>query len=83
MTRERFREVLQEYNISSLTSVNPQNITEQELRSLLKEMTEDKDVEQELINAVVVCVDLLGIDVKKAYPNLYKRCFSDNKGEKK
>ena len=83
MKVEIFREILQEYKILTLTSVKPENITEQELRSLLKEMTEDKDLEQELIDAVVVCVDLLGIDVKKAYPNLYKRCFSDNKGEKK
>lgn len=34
MTRERFREVLKEYNISSLTSVIPENITEEELRKL-------------------------------------------------
>ena len=34
MTLERFREVLKEYNILGLTSVRPENITEEELRKL-------------------------------------------------
>ena len=31
-----------------------------------------EEVLKELVEAVVVAIDLLGIDVKKAYPNLYK-----------
>ena len=36
MTQKRFREVLKEYNVLSLTTVSPENITEEELRKLLQ-----------------------------------------------
>ncbi|MBQ7798057.1 MAG: hypothetical protein IJ371_02935 [Clostridia bacterium] len=35
MTQKRFWEILKEYNISMLTSVDPKKITEEELRELI------------------------------------------------
>ena len=35
MTRERFREVLNEYNVLSITSIIPEKVTEEELRKIL------------------------------------------------
>ena len=43
-----------------------------------------KEVLKELIEAVIVAIDLLGIDVKKAYPNLYNDFLThqhEDKGE--
>ena len=43
-----------------------------------------EEVLKELIEAVVVAIDLLGIDVKKAYPNLYNEFLTqqhEDKGE--
>ena len=37
-----------------------------------KENRMDKELLEELIDAVVVAIDLLGIDVKKAYPKLWE-----------
>lgn len=38
---------------------------------------EDK-VLRELIEAICVAIDLLGIDVKQAYPNLYNELLKSN-----
>lgn len=35
MTQKRFLEILKEYNVSMLTSVDPKKITEEELRELI------------------------------------------------
>lgn len=35
MTRERFREVLNEYSVLSITSIIPEKVTEEELRKIL------------------------------------------------
>ena len=43
-----------------------------------------EEVLKELIDAVVVAIDLLEIDVKKAYPNLYNEYLThqhEDKGE--
>lgn len=44
----------------------------------------EKEVLKELIEAAVVAIDLLGIDVKQAFPNLYNEYLTHqhkNKGE--
>lgn len=38
MTRQRFREILKEYGVKTLTTIKPEKITEPELRALLEEM---------------------------------------------
>ena len=43
-----------------------------------------EEVKKELIDAIVVAIDLLGIDVKKAYPKLYNEFLThqhEDKGE--
>lgn len=43
-----------------------------------------EEVLKELTNAVVVAIDLLGIDIKKAYPKLYNKFLTqqhEDKGE--
>lgn len=39
MTRERFREVLDEYGVIGITSIIPEKCTEQELRDVLEVVT--------------------------------------------
>lgn len=36
MTQQRFREILKEYNVKTLTTIKPENITEEQLRELLE-----------------------------------------------
>lgn len=39
---------------------------------------------KELIDAIVIAIDLLGIDAKKAFPNLYSEFLkNEDKGENK
>lgn len=38
MTQKRFWEILKEYNVSMLTSVDPKKITEEELVQLIEEL---------------------------------------------
>lgn len=41
MTRERFREVLNEYGVIGITSIIPENVTEEELRKVLNVLTSE------------------------------------------
>jgi hypothetical protein len=36
MTQQRFREVLKEYGVKTLTTIKPEKITEEQLRGLLE-----------------------------------------------
>lgn len=41
MTRERFREVLNEYGVIGITSIIPEKVTEEELRKILNVLTSE------------------------------------------
>lgn len=41
MTRERFREVLNEYGVIGITSIIPEKVTEEELRKVLNVLTSE------------------------------------------
>lgn len=43
----------------------------------------EKELLKEIIEACVVAIDLLGIDVKQAFPNLYKEIEDFKKLDKK
>lgn len=44
-------------------------------------MNEFEKALSEMIDLVVICGDLLGLDIKKGFPNLYK-VFKDKKPKK-
>lgn len=56
---------------------------ETEYSQLKQQLAEKEEVLKELIDAVVVAIDLLGIDIKKAYPKLYNEFLAhqQDKGE--